>query len=69
MGREHFIGRRAYHPDSGHEGVILDVHLDIRPQTAKFQHDGTAADDARWVNLASLTFLGPSLSDHLEPEA
>jgi hypothetical protein len=29
MGREHFVNRRAYHEDTGHEGVILDVHVDV----------------------------------------
>jgi hypothetical protein len=46
MGREHFVGRRAYHEDSGHRGFIVDVHLDVRPQTAKFQHEGTEPGDA-----------------------
>ena len=59
MGREHFIGRRAYHSDSGHEGIILDVHLNVSPQTAKFQHDGTEAEDARWVNLDKLKVFPP----------
>src|SRR5687768_5548994 len=51
---ESFIGQPAYHEDSGHTGVILDVHLDVRPQTAKFQHDGTDASIANWVNLEKL---------------
>ncbi len=59
MGREDFIGRRAYKEDTGHTGVIIDVHLDVRPQTAKFQHDGTDASDAEWVNLAKLRLLPP----------
>ena len=59
MGHEDFIGRRAYKEDTGHEGVILDVHLDVRPQTAKFQHDGTKPSDAEWVNLDKLKILPP----------
>src|SRR5205814_1434632 len=59
VGREHFIGQRAYHADSGHEGVILDVHLDVRPQTAKFQHDNTEPSDSNWVNLEKLKLLPP----------
>ena len=58
MGREHLMGRRAYHEDSGHTGVILDVHLNVRPQTAKFHHDGTAEKEARWVNLEKLKLIG-----------
>lgn len=57
MGREHFIGKRAYHEDSGHTGIILDVHLDVRKQTAEFQHDGTEASDAEWVNLEKLKLI------------
>jgi hypothetical protein len=59
MGREHFVGRRAYHEDSGHTGVTLDVHLDVRPQTAKFQHDDGEPGDANWLNLETLKVLPP----------
>ena len=68
MGREHFIGQRAYHEDSGHQGVILDVHLDVRPQTAKFRHDGTEASDANWVNLEKLKLISPEESDDEDGE-
>ena len=61
MGREHFVGHRAYHEDSGHEGVILDVHLHVKKQTALFQHDGTGLAAANWVNLEKLKVLGPDL--------
>lgn len=57
MGNEHFVGRRAYHEDSGHTGVILDVHLQVRPQTALFCHDRTQPADANWVNLEKLKLL------------
>ena len=30
MGREYFINQRAYHEDSGHTGIIRDVHLHVR---------------------------------------
>ena len=66
MGREHFVGRGAYHEDSGHRGVILDVHLDVRPQTAKFQHDGGEPGDANWVNLEKLKVLPPEMTDEGE---
>ncbi len=67
MGREHFVGQRAYHEDSGHTGMILDVHLDVRPQTARFRHDCTQPSDAEWVNLAKLKLLPPAESE--EPES
>lgn len=66
MGREHFIGQRAYHADSGHTGIILDVHLDVRPQTARFQHDGTEARQANWVNLGKLKLISPKECDDEE---
>jgi hypothetical protein len=68
MGREHFISRRAYHEDSGHTGVILEVHLQVRPQTAKFQHDGTEPGDANWVNLEKLRLLPSEAKDDEESE-
>jgi hypothetical protein len=39
------------------------VHLDVRPQTAKFQHDGTELADANWVNLEKLKVLPPGATD------
>lgn len=57
MGNQHFIGRRAYHYENGQEGVILAVHLDVRPQTAKFLPDGRQEESATWVNLGSLKVL------------
>jgi hypothetical protein len=69
MGREHFIDQRAYHEDSGHTGVILDVHLHVRPQTAKFRHDGTEASDANWVNLEKLKLIPPEESGDADSEA
>jgi hypothetical protein len=66
MGREHFIGQRAYKEDSGHTGVILDVHLDVRPQTARFQHDGTDAADANWINLEKLKLLPRGQAENCE---
>lgn len=68
MGREHFIGQRAYHADSGHTGVIVDVHLEVRPQTAKFRHDGTEPSDANWVNLEKLKLLPPETANDAEAE-
>jgi hypothetical protein len=63
MAREHFVNQRAYHADSGHEGVILDVRLNIPKQTALFCHDGTQASDANWVNLEKLKLLPPEAPD------
>jgi hypothetical protein len=57
MGREHFVGRPAYKEDTGHYGRILDVHLQVRPQTALFWHEGTDQADAKWVNLEKLKLL------------
>ncbi|HEY8668281.1 MAG TPA: hypothetical protein VIL86_16650 [Tepidisphaeraceae bacterium] len=68
MGREHFISQRAYHEDSGHEGVILDVHLHLRPQTAEFWHDGTRQEDANWVNLEKLKLIPAGAGDDQQAE-
>jgi hypothetical protein len=63
MGREHFIGQRALHSDFDLTGVILDVHMDIRPQTAKFLPDGWDEHKATWVNLDKLKLLPPGKSE------
>jgi hypothetical protein len=68
VGREHFVGRRAYHENSGHEGVILDVNLAIAKQTALFWHDHTNRSDANWVNLENLKALPATESDNAGDE-
>jgi len=39
------------------------VHVDVRPQTAKFQHDSTEPSDANWANLEKLKVLQPGTTD------
>lgn len=68
MNRSDYVGNRAYHEDSGGEGIILDVHLDIPTRTAKFMRDNTDPSDARWVNLSKLKVLGPPSSSDADAE-
>ena len=63
MSRDYFIGHRALHSDFDRTGVILDVHLDRSPQTAKFLPDGWEENRATWVNLASLKLMPPAEPD------
>lgn len=63
MGREHFVGQRAYHYERGLHGVIIDVHLDVRPQTAKLLPDGWDESRATWFNLENLKLMPPEAPD------
>lgn len=57
MSKAYFIGHRALHSDFDRKGIILDVHLDRQPQTAKFLPDGCDEQRATWVNLSSLKLI------------
>ena len=47
---------------------VLDVHLDVRPQTAKFHHDGSDVSDANWVNLEKLKLILRQRSGNADAE-
>ncbi len=58
--QSHLIGMRAYHRETDVTGIILDVHMNVQPQTAKFLPDGWEEERATWVNLVSLKLMPAS---------
>ncbi len=58
MKPDDYIGKRASDRTTNEDGVILDVHLDVSPPTAKFLPDSRKHNDAwTWLNLSTLRML------------